>query len=264
MCEAKIKEGAQKIVCSSGGNAGLAVAYACKQLNCRATVVLPETSNPRVRERLARDGAEVIVQGAVWDEADKLARQLAMEPGAAYVPPFDDPFLWTGHSTLIHELVAEGKKPAGIICTVGGGGLLNGLCEGLEAVGWHDVVVYAVETIGAASLFNSIQKGQIVPTPITSIAKSLGASRVSQASLDWVKRRDIRPVLVSDRQAVAACLRFLDDHGFVVEPACGAAMAAIAEKKITEKAGPLVVIVCGGTTCTLEDLQAWDRSLPLD
>lgn len=82
-------------------NSSLAVAYACKELNVSATVVLPETSNPRVREMLRGFNSEVIVHGKVWDEADQLARKLATEPGTAYVPPFDDPLLWTGHASLI-------------------------------------------------------------------------------------------------------------------------------------------------------------------
>ena len=79
--------------------------------------------------------------------------------------------------------------------------------------------------------------------------------------MDWSKKWNIRSVLVSDREAVDACLRFYETKGIVVEPACGAAMAAVYEKKIENLSGPLIVIVCGGSTATLDDLNKWHKTL---
>jgi L-serine/L-threonine ammonia-lyase len=97
---------------------------------------------------------------------------------------------------------------------------------------------------------------------ITSIATSLGARQVCAQAFDWVARHPICAVVVSDRAAVSACMQFLLDHRIVVEPACGAALAAVYDKD-PQIAGyrTVLVIVCGGVTVTVEQLQAWTTQL---
>ena len=94
-----------------------------------------------------------------------------------YISPFDDPLIWEGHGTIIDELKEDlkGVKPSLIICSVGGGGLMLGILNGLKRNGWENVPVLAMETKGADSLNASVKAGTIVKLDsIKSIAKSLG------------------------------------------------------------------------------------------
>ncbi|TCW86927.1 serine dehydratase [Burkholderia sp. SRS-46] len=259
VCEARRAAGARRFVSSSGGNAGIAVAYAGRELGVPVRVVVPESASARARELIRLEGAELVVHGASWAEAHAFA-QAATGPHDAFVHPFDDPVLWQGHATMIDEMAAAGPKPDAVVLSVGGGGLLCGVLEGLARNGWRDVPVVAVETEGADSYARSVAQGRPVELPeITSIATSLGAKRPCDAAVEWAKRHRIDTVVVSDAAAVAASLRFADAQRIVVEPACGAALAALdapALAPVLAAASRIAVIVCGGVTATVEDLQA--------
>ena len=110
----------------------------------------------------------------------------------------------------------------------------------------------AVETTGADSLHQSLHAGERIELPaITSIATSLGAKKVAEQAFAYTKEHDIRSVVVSDAQAVRACLRFIDDHRIVLEPACGAALAVAYEKDPALLGfDSVLVIACGGVTTT--------------
>ncbi len=131
-------------------------------------------------------GADVRVHGKNWNEADILAREMAQDPEIFYVPPYDHPLLWSGHSTVIDELASELPEPAShIICSVGGGGLLAGVFEGLkrhDVSGWGSAVVVACETYGTASFAGAWGEGKPDPSfklaSIDSIASTLGALQV--------------------------------------------------------------------------------------
>lgn len=241
LCRHHVERGATCLVSSSGGNAGLATAWAGRRLGVEVLVVTPETTPEWVRERIRALGARVEVHGAAWDDADAYARSLS----GAYVHPFDDPLVRKGHSTLIDELPDE---PRAIVVSVGGGGLLCGVAEGLERRGWSTPIL-AVETEGAASLAAAIKADRVVDIgAITSIAKTLGARRVAEETLAWTRRREVRSVVVSDAQALMACRRFAEDHRILVEPSCGAALAAM------EDLDRGVVVVCGGSGVRPADL----------
>ena len=255
------RDGASRFVSSSGGNAGLAVAWSAAALGVSAVVVVPQTTSPSVRERLQAYGAEVEVEGSVWDEADARARAICAETGAAYVPPFDHPLLWEGHATLVDEAARQGPRPAAVFVSVGGGGLLCGVLEGMARNGWADVPVFAAETEGAASYAAALSAGHPVTLPaITSVAKSLGALRVAEEAVRWARRRAVRSSVVSDTEALEACIAFADHLRVLVEPACGAALAsALRETAHVEGQGPLLVIACGGAAVDSASLCAWRR-----
>ncbi|TGJ86508.1 hypothetical protein E0Z10_g2206, partial [Xylaria hypoxylon] len=179
--------------------------------------------------------------------------------------PFDHPHVWDGNATLVDELAAleakgffgeNGGAVDAIVCNVGGGGLLNGIMEGIErnyglspAPGKRPAVL-ALETAGADSLAASIRLGTHTTIPgITSIATSLGAPRVSEKTYQWAETCNAgtftfpsapstKPVrrnpntthlvsaVVSDAVAVSACARFLDDARLLVEVACGATLSS--------------------------------------
>ena len=257
-CETYLARGARRFVSSSGGNAGLAVAYAGRRLGVPVLVVVPETTTERAKALLRLEDADVIVHGASWQEANALAQSL-VGPSDAFLHPFDDPLVWAGHATLVGELASEAPRPDGVVVCVGGGGLLSGVVEGLQRHGWRDVPVIAVETTGAASFRAAVRAGQTVELDrIASVATSLGAKRVCDRALQCSREHPVRSVVVSDGDALAACERFLADHRMLVEPACGASLAAVyGQAPELEGLRSVVIEVCGGATATIDQIREW-------
>ncbi|KAI1367574.1 tryptophan synthase beta subunit-like PLP-dependent enzyme [Xylaria arbuscula] len=199
--------------CSSGGNAGLACAEAARTLGQPCDVFLSAPTPDVVMEKLRALGATPhrATSGA-WPEADALCRAaVASNPDGVYVPPFDHPLVWEGNSTIVDELASlEAKghfRSAGtsngainaIVCSVGGGGLLNGVMEGISrnygslprssSQSQTRPAVLAIETSGADSLAASIRAGSHVSLPgITSVATTLGAPRVSEQTYRWAEK----------------------------------------------------------------------------
>jgi L-serine/L-threonine ammonia-lyase len=201
------------------------------------------------------ESAEVIVHGKSLDEAHRFALSL-MQSTDAYIHPFDDPLVWRGHASLIDEIFRAGLKPDAIVLSVGGGGLLCGVIEGLKRNGGAHVPIIAVETEGADSYGKSLNAGFLVElASISSIATTLGARIVCEQALAYSKNHHIESVVLPDKLAVSASLQFLQDHGIVVEPACGVALAAVYEK-VAALSGykTVLVIVCGGVGSTADDL----------
>ncbi|XP_053136352.1 serine dehydratase-like [Hemicordylus capensis] len=267
-CQQVARRGCQHLVCSSGGNAGLATAYAARKLGIPATVIVPGSTPPLVVRKLEEQRAEVEVFGKVWDDANDRALALAEKDGWVNVHPFDHPFVWKGHSSLAQELRdCLEAKPGVVVLSVGGGGLLAGVVSGLQKVGWRDVPIVAVETRGADSYSAALQAGHLATLPeITSVATCLGAKTVAQRALDCASEWPIISHVLEDVEAVAAVEHFLDDERMLVEPACGASLALLysghlqqlqAEGRLCRPLpGPVVVIVCGGSGIQLEGLRA--------
>jgi L-serine/L-threonine ammonia-lyase len=255
-CEEYARKGAKRFVSSSGGNAGLAVAYAARMLKLPAVVVVPETTSENAKKLLALEGAEVIVYGASWQEANELAQSMLTSTDA-FIHPFDNPLLWQGHASMIDEVAATDLKPDAVILSVGGGGLMCGVIEGLRRNHWADVPVIAVETDGAASLNLAIRSGELKSLDaITSIATTLGAKQVCRQAFELTRSHEVHSIVVSDEAAVNACRLFLDDHRLLVEPACGAALAPIYQQfNVIKPYANILVVVCGGASTTAEQLQ---------
>ncbi|KAK3308131.1 tryptophan synthase beta subunit-like PLP-dependent enzyme [Chaetomium strumarium] len=279
--------------CSSGGNAGLACASTAALLGRHpATIVVPTSTSAFMIAKLRELGAEVVQTGASWAEADAYLREALLVPEKGvrkvYVPPFDHPDIWTGAASLVDEIardVMAGRVPGGgggvdaVVCNVGGGGLLNGVMEGLERYGKIMVAgqpgrktrVLAVETVGAESLFASVQAGQLVTLPgITSIATSLGARKVSEMTWEWFQRAggDLISATVTDQEAALACVNFLDDARILIEVACGATVATAYNGYLRQYLGKgltdeewatrnVVLVVCGGSHISLEILEKY-------
>ena len=263
-----VENGADGVVSSSGGNAGLATAHAARALGIKCTVVLPTTTPDAVRRKLEDEyGAEVIVEGAVWDEANERAKALASEYRRPLVHPFEGATTWKGHSTLVQEideqLAALGLSMDAIVCCVGGGGLLAGVLRGVGDR--DDCAIVAAETVGADSFAQSFAAGTPATIPITSIAKSLGAGTPSPTVLrDALASKRVYTHVVSDGDAVRACLNFADERRVLVEPACGAALACVYGDDVPAVLRDrrcVVVEVCGGAVVGVEQMDAWAREL---
>ncbi|HSX60173.1 MAG TPA: pyridoxal-phosphate dependent enzyme [Tahibacter sp.] len=265
LCQHHAARGVHRFVCSSAGNAGYAVAWAGRALGIPVTVVIPETTPAFMRARIRTLGAELRCEGAVWDEANAVALKLAQAPGVAFIPPFDDPLLWQGHASLVEELAQQCEEaPDAILVAVGGGGLLLGVLEGLRRVGWRDTRVFAVEPEGSASLAASLASGRVVELSAPrSLATSLCVRRIAPALIAACRDADVVPLTVSDAEATTACVRLAEDHGQMIEPACGAALAPLYTRPAAfDGLRRVVAVVCGGQVVTLGDLARWQREQP--
>ncbi|KAE8634185.1 hypothetical protein XENTR_v10002222 [Xenopus tropicalis] len=266
LCKTWAERGCKHFVCSSGGNAGLAAAYSARMLSIPATIIVPITTPTFTIQRMKDEGASVFVVGEILDEAIEHAKELVRNnPGWVYIPPFDDPLIWEGHTSLVKEIKASlPSKPGAIALSVGGGGMLCGVVQGLREEGWDDVPIIAMETRGAHSLNAALQAGKLVTLPeITSVAKTLGAKTVGAQTLKVAQEHPVFSEVISDQEAVMAIEKFADDEKMLVEPACGAALAAVysnvaerlkKEGKLSPDLSSLVIIVCGGNNITLAQL----------
>ena len=255
-------QGAQRFISSSGGNAGLAVAYAGRALDLPVLVVVPETTPQRAIDLLEQENAHVIVHGTSWVESNALAQSRRTETDA-FFHPFDDPLLWKGHASMIDEVVADGLRPDAVILSVGGGGLLAGVHHGLLQNRLTNTPIFALETHGMASYHTALNAGgPVTLDAVSGVATSLGAKQVCQQAYYISQTHDIRSVLVSDKEAVEACFAFLNDHRVLVEPACGAGLAAIYAGKVDlSEFENVLMIVCGGSTTPIETLTQYQAAL---
>lgn len=273
-----------RLITSSGGNAGLSVAYHARVLKIPVSVFVPTTTNAVMIEKIKATGADVTVTGNNWNEADEYAKiELRSNQDNYYIPPFNDPRIWEGHSSIVDELVNTGIRPDNIILSVGGGGLLRGIQIGLERHNLLDTRIIAVETEGAASFAAAKKANQVVRLDkINTIASTLGAlSGILFLSAVFIANESLHlsvipeclasavrtvPHVVSDREAVHACVRFSEDLKVLVEPACGASLSILYNRDVLknfgiEKADSVTVfVVCGGSMCTLDILSNWKNS----
>ena len=253
-------------ISSSGGNAGMAAAYASMKAGIPCTVIVPESTPQSAIDNIKELGASVEVHGSHWNIADQEARSRIKDDSILYINPFDHPLIWDGHASLIDELKEDKVKPSLIICSVGGGGLLLGILRGLTRNNWTDVPVLAMETYGAESLYEAMKQGELVTLDgIKSIAKSLGSTRVAEEVPKAIEKYDgkVYSQLCTDMEAIEAVERFLADHRFFVEPACGASLAAIYSNQLQDLQlgdGPILVEVCGGSAVSLELIETWKKN----
>ncbi len=261
LCQHEVAAGARGLVSSSGGNAGIAVAYVGRKLSIPVRVVVPESTTAQARESILAQGAQLTVHGASWYEANAYA-EASLAADEAFIHPFDHPLLWQGHSTMMDEIARDGIKPGAVALSVGGGGLLCGAVVGMQRLGWSDVPVLAMETRGAESFAASLDAGEVVQLPaITSIASSLGARQVCDQALLSAQHHPVISDVISDAAAIAGCETLLREHRILVEPACGAAVAAITESvRHLAELDSVLIVVCGGVTMTAEGLREYGQS----
>ena len=253
------KEGKKGVVATSGGNAGLAAAYAARQLTIPAKVIVPQKTPPFMIDKMRNEGAEVISHGADWAEANELSKEIAKANDFGYVSPFDHPEIWRGHATLVREIGETPVKPDAIVLSVGGGGLMNGVIHGLWDLGWRQTAVITSETDGASALAQSMAAGKRVflDRP-NSVATSLCAPYVSEETFDLTDHHRVLPQVVEDKESTRACVRFAEDHRVLVEPACGAALALLYKNlSVFTEFSNIVVVVCGGNLVNCDMLRHW-------
>jgi len=262
ICKDYIKKGVSEFVASSGGNAGYSLAYVGKKLNAKIKVTVPETTASRMVDKIRQLGAEVEIFGKDWNEAHHHATEISENGSIPYISPFDHPMLWKGHSTIIDECADEIGEPDKIVVAVGGGGLINGVFEGMKRNGWNSKVI-AAETKGAASFAASHKAGNLVTlSGINTIATSLGARQVSAQTMNLSKEFDVDAYVTSDVYALKAVEGFLNEYNVLVEPACGAAISYVYDQSVDiSEQESVLVIACGGIGMDLKQFTNYQLRL---
>ncbi|MFI8265455.1 MULTISPECIES: serine/threonine dehydratase [unclassified Streptomyces] len=243
------------VTIASGGNAGLACAWAARAQSVRATVFLPANA-PRVKvERLRGYGADVRLVGDRYAEALAACEEFAARSGALSSHAYDHPLIAAGAGTLLDEIRAGLPGLDTVVVAVGGGGLFAGVATAARE---HGVRVIAAEPENCRALNAALEAGRVVDVAVDSVAAdSLGATRVSAAALAAAQERNVRSVLVPDPAITAARRALWEEHRIVVE--AGAATALAAVRTAREPLGERVAVVLCGANTDPGDLTAPER-----
>ena len=234
------------VVVASGGNAGLANAYAAAQLGVPATVFVPEAAPAVKVGKLKAIGATVVQGGSEYAAAYQAAVAHAERTGAVYCHAYDQPEIAAGAGTVGSELLAQLPDVDTVLVAVGGGGLMAGVAAAVEGL----AQVVAVEPETAPTLHAALAAGGPVDVPVSGVAAdSLGARRIGDIGLAVALRTGVESVLVSDEQIIAARLALWNGYRMVVEHGAAAAYAALAAGAYVPRDDERVaVILCGANT----------------
>jgi threonine dehydratase len=234
------------VIAASGGNAGLAVAYAAATLRVPAEVYVPTTA-PEVKVRkLTALGADVRQVGDIYRDAHDAARKRAAETGALLCHAYDQPEICAGQGTLGLELLGQTGGVDTILIAVGGGGLMAGVAAAVEG----RAKVVAVEPERIPTLHAALRAGAPVDVEVSGIAAdSLGASRIGDIAFDVAVRARVESVLVGDEDIARARRDLWDRRRLVVEHGTAAALAALATGAYRPAPGERVAaVLCGANT----------------
>ncbi len=234
------------VVVASGGNAGLANAYAAAQLGVPATVFVPAAAPDVKVRKLKAIGVTVVQGGAEYAVAYQAAVAHARETGAVYCHAYDQPEIAAGAGTVGSELLDQVPGVDTVLVAVGGGGLMAGIAAAVEG----DAKVVAVEPATAPTLHAALAAGEPVDVPVSGVAAdSLGARSIGDIGFSVAVRAGVESVLVSDDDIVAARSALWDGYRMVVEHGAAAAYAALASGAYVPRPGERVaVVLCGANT----------------
>ena len=244
--EEEVKRG---IITASGGNHGLAVAYAGWRAGVRAVIYLPESTPQSKAEKLRSWGAEVRVEGQVWDEANEAATKVGEAEGLTYFHPFADPRVVAGQGTTGIEILEDDPALDYLFVAIGGGGLISGVATAVKELK-PSITVIGVEPVGAPTLKESLAAGALTTLPkIETAAGTLAPRRSAELNLGIIRERVDEIVLVSDAEMVEAARALWFELGIAAELSGAAALAALQQARYPLPADARVgVLVCGAGT----------------
>ena len=211
------EEKAKGLITASAGNHAQGVAYAAKLAGVKATVVMP-TTTPLIKvNRTKSYGAEVILQGNVFDEACAHAYELADEHGYTFVHPFDDLAVATGQGTIAMEIFKELPLVEYILVPIGGGGLATGVSTLAKLLN-PKIKVIGVEPAGANCMQESIKAGKVVTLPtVNTIADGTAVKTPGTKIFEYARKNLDGIITVPDEDLVVAFLDMVENHKMVVE-----------------------------------------------
>ncbi len=234
------------IVTASGGNHGLATAYAGWLAEAKTTVFLPENVSPEKVRKLEAWGATVVVNGRHWHEANREALALANREGLAYFHPFADPVVIAGQGTLALEILEQVPDVDELLVAIGGGGLISGISLTVKALR-PSVRVIGVEPTGAPTLYERVKAGRVVDLPgITTRVPTLAALKTEPINLEMVQRYVDDIVLVTDEEMQEAARWLWFEMGIAADLSGAASVAALRGGKVRPAQGSTVCALVSG------------------
>ncbi|MHA2225490.1 MAG: threonine ammonia-lyase [Candidatus Hodarchaeales archaeon] len=245
------------LVTASGGNHGLGVCYAGKELDVPVTVFLPTTTVKEKVTKIKQWGGRAILYGEAWDEANIKAQEFSEEEKLTFIHPFDDLAVVKGQGTIALEILNQEPYMDAIVGSVGGGGLISGV--GVVANQMKpEIKIFGVETEGCDAVTQSFRAGYPITLPtITSIADTLGAKRTTEITLSRIKAVVNDMQTVTDDEALDALQILLEKEKMLVEPATSCSLAALLQNKFDlSKIEKICLILCGANV-SLRQLREW-------
>src|SRR5579862_4932394 len=243
------------VVCSSAGNHAQGVALAAKIHGMRAVVCMAENATPAKIAATKGYGAEVVLHGMIWDEANEKAKQLVAERGYTYIHPFDDPQLVAGQGTMGLEIYEDFPQADVVVVPIGGGGLISGVSMALKAVN-PKIRVVGIESSGAPGMQKSVEAGHVVTLDrVDCIVDGLRVKRVGEYTRDVVSQFVDEIVALPDEDFFDAVVWIMSHCKLVVEGAAAAPVAALLHGKVNAPAGAKVVCVLSGGNVNLDQLK---------
>ena len=243
------------VVCSSAGNHAQGVALAAKIHGITAVVCMAANATPSKIEATKAYGAEVVLHGTIWDEANEKARELVRERGLTYIHPFDDMQLIAGQGTLGLEVIRDLPDADVIVVPIGGGGLISGVSQAARAFK-PSVRVIGVESSGAPGMHQSVAAGRVVTLDrVDCIIDGLRVKRVGETTFEVVRRFVDGIVTLPDERMFDGMLWIMQYAKLVVEGAAAAPVAALLDGLIDAPRGSKVVCVLSGGNVNLDQLK---------
>lgn len=246
------EERTRGVVAVSGGNHAQGVAYAARELAIGATIVMPESTPANYLDATRGYGAEVMLVPDIrtaFAEAERLRGQ-----GKVMVHPFDDGLIAAGQGTIGLEILDDLPEVDRVYVSIGGGGLIAGIARAVRTIK-SDARVIGVETEGADAMAKALAADQLVELPaITSIARTLGAPKVSDFTYQAVRTWVEEVIVVDDAATVRALFFILERTKYLVEPAAACCLVAAERQRATfRKDEKIVLLLCGGNV-SVKDL----------
>lgn len=239
-------ETARGIVTASGGNHGIAVAYAGWLARVPTTIFVPENVAPLKAKKIEDWGARLVVSGSVWDESNRAALELAARDRLTYFHPFADPAVIAGQGTIALEILADDPAIDTLVVAIGGGGLISGIAVAAKALK-PALRIVGVEPEGAPTLHACLEAGRIVELDrITTAVPTMAARRTEPINFDLVRRHVAEIVLISDDDMRNAASWMWLELGLAVDLSGAAAIAALMTRKVAPGGSERVcALVCG-------------------
>ena len=238
------EEKSKGLITASAGNHAQGVAYAAKLAGVKATVVMPTTTPLMKVNRTKSYGADVVLEGDVFDEACDHAYKLADEFGYTFVHPFDDLDVATGQGTIAMEIIKELPTVDYILVPIGGGGLCTGVSTLAKLLN-PKIKVIGVEPAGANCMQASLKEGKVVGLPqVNTIADGTAVKRPGEKLFPYIQENVDSIITIEDSELIVAFLDMVENHKMVVENSGLLTVAALKHLNVQKK--KIVSILSGG------------------
>jgi threonine dehydratase len=251
MSEADKKRG---VVCSSAGNHAQGVALAARIHGIRAVVCMATNATPAKIAATKAYGAEVVLHGTIWDEANEKAKELVEKQGLTYVHPFDDEQLIAGQGTLGLEVVKDWPDLDAIVVPIGGGGLIAGVSMAVKSHNPNCKVI-GVESSDGPAMQSSLQAGSLQTIECNTIIDGLRVRRAGVLNFSVVQRYVDEIVTLPDKEIFEAMIWTMERCKLVLEGAAAAPVGALLNGLIRLPPGSKVAAVISGGNVNLDQIR---------